>query len=182
MRPSATKAAGFFRACSVGVKIERIKTDAGKNLEVALKNLTGKVAKVGWFEKAKYPYPPHIHVAYVATIHEYGWPSKNIPPRPFMRPTIAQKSVEWKEVAKTGATAILKGNATVADIMEAIGVRAAGDIRKTISLIVSPPLKPATIAARLRKRANKKTLGALDKPLIDTGVLYGTLTNVTEDE
>lgn len=164
------------------VKTRRVKTDAGKNLEIALNNLSGKVAKVGWFEKSKYPEPPNTPVAYVATIQEFGYPAKNIPPRPFMRPTVAQKSVEWKEIAKRGAEAVLKSNATAATVMEAIGLKAAGDIRKTISQIFSPPLKPATIAARLAKRADKKTVGRLDKPLIDTGLMFATLTNVVENE
>jgi hypothetical protein len=166
----------------VGVKVTRVITSDGKNLEVALKNLSGKVAKVGWLEKAKYPEPPNTPVAYVATIQEYGFPAKNIPPRPFMRPTITQKQVEWKEVARRGANAVLKGNSTIEQVMESIGAKAAGDIRKTISNIWSPPLSPRTIARRLAKRANKKKKGRLDKPLIDTGILFATLTSTIEDE
>ena len=164
------------------VKTRRVKTDAGKHLEVALNELSGKVAKVGWFEKSKYPKPPNVPVAYVATIQEFGYSPKNIPPRPFMRPTIQQKRVEWGKIAERGAQAILKGNATATTVMEAIGLKAAGDIRKTISTIWSPPLKPRTIEARLSKRSDKTTRGLIDKPLIDTGLMFATLTNTVEDE
>ena len=163
------------------VTTRRVKTDAGKNLEIALKGLEGKVAKVGWFEKSKYPDPPNLPVAYVATIHEFGWPAKNIPPRPFMRPTIAKQANEWRDIAAKGALAILNGKTTSDKVMEAIGLKAAGDIRKMISSIWSPPLSPHTIAARLRKRSDKKTLGLLDKPLIDTGLMFATLTNTVEN-
>jgi hypothetical protein len=162
--------------------VRREKTAIGKNLDVALKNLTGKVAKVGWFENSRYPEPPHIPVAYVATIHEFGYLPKNIPPRPFMRPTVIEKRNEWKDIAKQGAFAILKGEDNVHKVMERIGLKAAADVRKTISRIQLPELKPRTIAARLAKRADKNTLGLLEKPLIDTGLMYGTLTNTVETE
>jgi hypothetical protein len=162
------------------VKVVRQVTDTGKRLEIALKNLEGKVAKVGWFEKSKYE--TGVSVAYVATIQEYGYPAKNIPPRPFMRPTIVKNENQWKKIAESGAKAVLNGNQTVANIMEAIGLKAAGDIRKTISLVWQPPLSPKTIQARLRKRADNKTVGNLTKPLIDTGIMLGTLTNTVEDE
>lgn len=162
------------------VTVVRQVTDAGKRLEIALKNLEGKVGKVGWFEKSKYE--TGVSVAYVATIQEYGYPAKNIPPRPFMRPTIAAKEGEWRKIAESGAKAVLNGNQTAYTVMEAIGLKAAGDIRKTISLIWTPSLSPKTIQARLRKRSNNKTVGNLTKPLIDTGIMLGTLTNTVEDE
>ncbi len=162
------------------VKVVRQVSSAGKQLEIALKGLEGKVGKVGWFEKSKYE--KGVPVAYVATIQEYGFAAKNIPPRPFMRPTIENKRVEWQKVAESGAKAILEGRQTLYNIMEAIGLKAAGDIRKTISSIWAPPLKPATIAARLRRRKNKKVTTNLTKPLIDTGIMLGTLTNTVEDE
>lgn len=161
------------------MKIERVSGAGSKQLEIALKNLQGKVGKVGWFEKSKYE--NGISVAYVATIQEYGYPAKNIPPRPFMRPTIVKQQVEWRKVAESGSKAVIEGRSTIGNVMEAIGLKAAGDIRKTISAVWSPPLSPKTIAARLRKRSDKKTVGNLTKPLIDTGIMFGTLTNTVED-
>jgi phage gpG-like protein len=163
-------------------KVVRVKSDIGKNLTVALKNLEGKVAKVGWFEKSRYPESPNIPVAYVAAIHEYGYPSKNIPARPFMRPTIAAKQTEWRSTVERGARAVLEGNATIENVMETIGQEAAGDIRKTISQIFSPPLKPATVAARVARYKNQSKIGSLTKPLIDTGLLNESLTNIVTDE
>lgn len=164
------------------MKTIRIQGDVAKKLEFALKNLSGKVGKVGWFENSSYPEPPNIKVATVAVIQEYGAPSKNIPPRPFVRPTMIQQQGAWTELASQGAKAILNGTKTVDNVMEALGLKAAGDIRKAITQVFSPPLKPATIAARLRKRANKTVTGNLTKPLVDTGLMLNTLTNTVEDE
>lgn len=171
------------------MEIKRVTTPAGKRLEIALKNLQGKVAKVGWFENSKYPAVPSkvgptqgIPVASVAATQEYGYPSKGIPARPFVRPTIAAEENSWKAIAKEGSKQVLAGNQDIGDVMEAIGMKAAGDIRKAITLVFEPPLSPRTIAARLARLSDKKTVGGLTKPLIDTGIMLGTLTNTVESE
>lgn len=165
------------------VTVIREPAAAAKQLEFALKNLDGKVGKVGWFEKSQYPEEKNrksIAVATVAAIQEYGDSTRGIPPRPFMRPTIAQQQLVWSKIAEDGAKAILKGKSDVGAVMEAIGLKAAGDIRKTISSIWTPPLSPYTIQARLAKRNNKSHVGNLNKPLIDTGIMFNTLTNTVE--
>jgi hypothetical protein len=164
------------------VQVTRVPTSASKRLDIALKNLSGKVGKVGWFENAKYDTKGNPSVAYIATIQEYGYPGKNIPPRPFMRPTITAKQQQWRLVADQGVKDIIAGNATIEQVMDKIGLKAAADIKEKITLIMSPPLKPATIAARLRRHSNKKTVGNLTKPLIDTGYMYATLINTVENE
>ena len=161
--------------------IQRVKTKEAHQLQVALKNLDGKVGKVGWFEKSKYADKDATPVAYVAAIQEYGYPSKNIPARPFMRPTIADKQVEWASIVKQGSAQILKGNQTIGDVLELLGLKASADVKKTISQITTPPLAEATIAARLARKADKNTVGNLTKPLIDTGIMFNTLTNTVED-
>lgn len=153
-----------------------------KQIELALESLKGKVGKVGWFEKSKYDDKAKTPVAYVATIQEYGDPARGIPARPFMRPTIENKQALWRKIAEQGSKNILEGKDTAQAVMERIGLRAAGDIRRTISQIWLPPLSPRTIAARLAKRKKKKITKGLTKPLIDTGIMLGTLTNTVEDE
>lgn len=171
------------------VDVIRQKTDFGKKLEFILKNLDGKVTKVGWFEKSKYE--NGIQVAAVAAIQEFGLLSRNIPPRPFMRPTIINKKQEWKKIAELGAKSVINGNKNISDIMEALGLKAASDIRKTISSIWSPALAEKTILARLSRssklskikgRLTEKSIGNITKPLIDTGVMFATLTNMVENK
>lgn len=67
-------------------------------LNFALKNLEGKVAKVGWVKKTSYD--TGTPVAYVASINEFGVPGKNIPARPFMRPTIIKKKEKMGGISK----------------------------------------------------------------------------------
>jgi len=165
------------------VKITRVTTSADRALQVAIKELSNnKVGRVGWFENSRYPDKDATQVAFVAAQNEYGNPNKNIPARPFMRPTIAAQQNTWKKVAEQGARNILKGNQTSGDALEMLGLKAAGDIRKTISKILTPPLAPSTIQARLARYADKQTVGSLTKPLIDTGLMFATLTNTVEDE
>lgn len=149
-------------------------------LTVALKNLEGKVGKVGWFENSLYE--DGTPVASIAVQQEYGDASHGIPRRPFMRPTVISKQLEWQKVAERGAKAILIGKADANSVMEAIGVTARGDIQKAIANVFSPPLSPRTIQARLHRKVGKKTIGALDKPLIDTGIMFDTIINVVENE
>lgn len=105
-----------------------------------------------------------------------------IPPRPFFRPTIAAKQQEWLNQLGAGAKAVLAGKASPIGVMDIVTARAAADVAKTISEIFSPPLKPATIAARRRQMANKKIIGNLTKPLVFRGILVDALTNKVEKE
>jgi hypothetical protein len=160
--------------------VKRVDGPGKKQLEIMIKGLGNKVGKVGWLDRSAYE--NGVTAAYVAAIQEYGYAPKNIPPRPFMRITIANKQQDWKRLAETGAKAIAKGNSNMTRVMEGIGLKAAGDVRRTISTIQNPPLKQSTIDARLRKRSNKTTVGNLTKPLVDTGFMLATLTNSVEDE
>ena len=123
--------------------------------------------KVGWLESNAYP--DGTPVAYVAIIQEMGSPKNGIPPRPFFRPTIAEKTNTWRNQFKSGCKAILAGNETASTVMEKVVSGAAGDVRKTIKQINAPPLSPATL--RLRLSRNNTSV----KPLNDTGHMLKTL-------
>lgn len=136
----------------------------------------GIAAKVGFFESAKYP--DGTPVAYVASIQEFG--SGKIPPRSFMRTTIAEQGPEWTKQFGRAAVAIIKGKIEPAAALDQIGALAAADVKKKITQITSPPLQEATIAARRNRRADKKTTGKLTKPLVDTGIMLASVTHVVE--
>lgn len=163
------------------MKVKRVVTPEGKRFKIALEDLEDKQGKVGWFEKSRYDDKKNTPVAFVAAQNEYGNPEKNIPARPFMRPTIFNQQKEWKRLADQSARKILKGEYTVSQALDRIGQQAVGDIKKTISQLWYPPLSPVTIALRLERKSDRKTIGNLDKPLIDTGVMYETIINIVED-
>lgn len=144
----------------------------------ALKGINGVSGKVGWFAESRYP--TGVPVALVAATQELG--TGKIPPRPFMRPTISGQQNNWKDWFAKGYRSVLRGSITPQNVMEQVAGRAAGDVRKTISDLVDPPLKPATIAARARARGVKadKATATFAKPLVFTGRLLNTLTHQVE--
>jgi hypothetical protein len=152
----------------------------GVDLNVILNGLKDSRAKVGFFESAKYE--DGTPVAYVATIQEFGAPSQSIPARPFMRHAIKENENAWSKIAESGAMAILKGNATTHDVMEGIGGKAAADIQVAITQVTAPALSSRTIAARLSKRANGKTVGNLTKPLVDSGLMLSSVQHLVENK
>lgn len=160
--------------------VKRTSGPGEKQLQLALRNLDKKVGKVGWFSSAVYEGGPPV--AYVATIQEYGYAGKNIPPRPFMRPTVVKYRKKWGVLAGKYAEAIAKGQKTVSDMMEGLGQTARGNIQQTISEVFEPELKKKTVQARKNRKTDKKTVGNLTKPLIDTGLMLATVTNTVENE
>lgn len=160
------------------MRVQRKPGPGAEKLRLLLAGTTDKVGKVGFFETSKYE--DGTPVAYVAVIQEFGAPENGIPPRPFMRTTVEAKQGEWKEIARQGANAMLEGNATGETVLEAIGLKAAGDIRRTISQITTPALAQSTVDARRRGKSDKTTTGNLTKPLVDTGTLINAVQSVVE--
>lgn len=162
-------------------QVKRVPGPAAAPLQKALAGLKGFVGKVGWFNTAKYP--DGTPVAYVASIQEFGWPEGNIPPRLPMRSTSREKRDEWGGVAERASKAVLTGKLSPVQAMETLGLKAAGDIRKGIAAVMSPPLKVNTVKARLAgKKQGKVVSVTVAKPLVDSGHMLATLTNVVEKE
>lgn len=144
----------------------------------------GSVAKVGI--PAGKTYPDGTSIAYVATIQEFGAPEVNIPPRPAFRLTRAAKYREWAKQMGEGAQAVVQRRISLDGMLDAVGQVAAADIVQTIANRIAPPLKPATVDARIaRARKTNPKFGAkslpvtISLPLDDTGALvahvsYGT--------
>ncbi len=158
------------------MEIHRTLTAAGKNLEKALKDLNGLEGKVGWFQDSKYDETGE-YVAAIAAQNEYGNPNKNIPARPFMRPTIQEQQNKWLNTASKVSAQVLEGKLSAHNAMEIIAIQAENDVLKKIKSIYEPPLSPYTIARRLSKYKNQSKIGNLTKPLVDTGRMIGTLTH-----
>lgn len=127
-------------------------------------------ARVGWFETAKYE--DGTPVAAVAAKNEFG--SGPVPARPFMRPTIEAELPQWARIAERAAKQVVAGAMDQRTAIEVLAAKAAGDIRKAITRVQSPPLAPRTIEARAARGASGK---ASAKPLVDTGHMLQTLTH-----
>ena len=122
------------------------------------------VAQIGFPSGANYE--DGTSVAYVATIQEFGAPAVNIPPRPFMRPTVASQKDKWVKILSNDVPKVAMGKMSAFDALDKVGMQAAADIQTTISKVYSPPLKSATIRAK-----------GSAKPLIDTGYMYASVQN-----
>jgi len=170
--------------------------------EASLKRLDDVELRVGYFESAKYDDAKQTPVAYVAAIQENGVPARNIPPRPFFAPTVRERKTEWNQLFDKGARQMLKGKITADQLLDAVGLQASGDIRKTISTLSEPALSPLTIAlrrfvkdggvikgastvgqvARMLDKGEIQAAGVSTKPLIDPrpggGQLFAQLTHV----
>jgi hypothetical protein len=92
---------------------------------------------------------------------EFGSPEAGIPPRPFMRNMVAEKSGEWPEaIAETLKTNEYDVPKSLGQVGEAI----AGQLRVSIAEFSSVPLKPETIKKK-----------GFDKQLVDTGHLLASV-------
>ncbi len=163
-----------------------------KKLLKAIEELSAKNLKVGWGENQKYP--NGVQVAYIASIQEFGNPNMRIPPRPFMRPSIAQYGEKWAKSFTYSAKKIFNNKLNVKQAYTLMGDVVAGDIRHTISNVSTPPLSNTTVALRRARQSGEKISvgeaykagqsasfvrgsGPDTKPLIDTGLMMNSLTS-----
>lgn len=136
----------------------------GDKLALALSAMARQLSKpetvrVGFLEGATYP--DGTPVALVAAVNEYGAPSRGIPPRPFFRNMIADKSADWPEaLGKTlQATGLDQTKA-----LELMGQGVAAQLRDSIIATDTPPLAQSTI--------DKK---GSSKPLVDSGHMLNSI-------
>lgn len=129
----------------------------GAAFEAKLRELAAKVSRpatlrVGFLENARYP--DGTPVAMIAAVHNWGAPSRNIPPRPFFSNMIKAKSSEWP--AAIGGL-LQRNDWDAAVALDVAGAAIAGQLRQSITDFYGVPLKPATIARK-----------GFDKQLIDS--------------
>jgi len=169
--------------------VTKIFSADGVKLLNAIQRLEKKSVAVGWFEKSHYD--DGTQVATVAAQNEFGNPNKNIPARPFMRPTVIHDKKKWEKLTTDGAKKILKGELTIDNVLDLLGKQVTVDIKDTISKIYYPALAERTVLARIERSSKlsrikgpikNATLGSVTKPLIDTGVMFNTITHELRDE
>lgn len=149
---------------------------------IAAKLKSGDTLRVGFLEGATYPATSKAKlrkhykgkqakpvagskggtpVALVAAVQEFGSPTNNIPPRPFFRNMVAEKSKEWPKGIETQ---LKRNNYDVLRTLEKVGEAIKGQLQKSIINTNSPPLKPRTIEAK-----------GFAKPLIDTAHMLNSV-------
>lgn len=144
-----------------------------ERLRKELESIKKARLEVGFFDTAVYP--SGVPVAYVASVHEFGWGP--IPARPFMRPAMASNRDTWTRNFLSEFKAVVNGNVTTKQVMEQMGMKISGQIKEAIQSVTSPPLQDSTIEARLSKLANggKGAQGTISKPLVATGLMLNSV-------
>ncbi|AYO83580.1 hypothetical protein [Methylobacterium brachiatum] len=136
----------------------------GSALEKRLSELAAKVSRpanlsVGFIENSTYP--DGTSVPMVAAIQEFGAPARKIPPRPYFRNMIADKSPGWGDAI----AAVLEANGYDATrTMEQVGAGIKGQLQQSIVDTNAPALSPATVARK-----------GSAKPLVDTGQMLNSV-------
>lgn len=131
--------------------LERIRTRLGRE--------SGKKVRVGFLEGATYP--DGTPVALVAAVQDLGAPSRNIPPRPFFRNMVADKSREWPSALRA---ALKAADYDAEKALGVVGEGIAGQLRQSIVDTNDPPLSSVTIKRK-----------GFDKPLVDTGHMLNSI-------
>lgn len=130
-------------------------------LEKELKKLTGdSYALVGIHESAGMIEDGTMTQAQLGAIQHFG--NNRIPSRPFLDVGVASGNDEYLEIIKEGIAAGL----TAKQIIDRVGVSAAGMVRQYMTDLKDPPNAPSTIAKK----------GSAN-PLIDTWSLRGSITH-----
>lgn len=161
------------------IKASDFQIDLFDKIDQAISDLDRMKLQVGWFEGTRYD--TNTPVAEVAIKNEFGDPINNIPPRPFMRPTIKAQRDNWKKFSSQAAKRIINRKASPDKVLEIMGLSIAGEVRTTIARLDKPALSRKTIEQRLSVRKDKRTIGLLEKPLVFEGLLLNSVSYIVND-
>lgn len=118
----------------------------------------------------------------IATVHEFGNESLNIPQRSYIRSTIDAEARNIARMQRATVEAALDPKSNVKAVERAaktLGLYLQGKIRTKIVQIQSPPLSQATKqrkAATLYGGKKRSFIGGSGNPLVDTGQLKSSIT------
>ena len=159
-------------------------------LEAIPKEFDGMVAQVGI--PIGETYESGVTVATVAAIQEFGAPGAGIPARPFIITTANKERSAWSKIIAGGVKKVIRGNATVFDVLNNVGTQAAADMKTMAISISSPALSPVTVLLRKWRKAGRQIdasvvdqarsaisrgvdPGSDNKPLNDTGYMIKSI-------
>lgn len=131
--------------------VQRALADISRRLDRA------RTLRVGFLANATYP--DGTPVAAVAAFQDFG--TRTIPPRPFFRNMVAEKSSEWPAAI---ARALADNNYDAERALRIVGEAIAGQLRQSIIDTNEPPLADRT--AQRKGHA---------KPLVDTGHMLNSV-------
>lgn len=168
-----------------------VKLSGGDKLQAALEEIAKKLTtaatvEVGFLQDATYD--NGTSVAMVAAIQEFGAPKAGIPPRPFFRTMIKDKSGEWPDAV---SNLLIENDYDARKTLSQTGEAIKGQLQQSIVDTNGPPLSEVTlmlrqmkaenpdlvvnastvVEARERVAAGERASGVSTKPLVESGVL-----------
>lgn len=154
---------------NVSVKVDKVATVVDAFRELAARNVLVGVPQA----KSSRPNDSEITNAELAYIHTHGSPVNNIPPRPFLQPSIEKNIIGVATLQKQIVGAALEGKPAQVDILQnRLGLYAQKNAKEYITMGDNlAPNAPATIARK-----------GSDRPLIHTGQLLNSITYVITDD
>jgi hypothetical protein len=135
-----------------------------KALREQMRKLSGSYVSIGIFGGRA---PDGASIAQYAAVHEFG--SDTIPERSFIRGNDDERRTDYQKAIESGVYRIIRGTATVGDILWALGARVQADIKRRITAGIDPPLSAAYAAEKARR-------GWSPTPLIRFGTLRRAVT------
>ena len=174
--------------------IQRRKTKSGEALAKALEELKkDKRLLAGYFQSQMYPERedrPAVSLATVAREQDEGTP-RGVPATHFLSRTAKAKRWDWIDEAKKLSKSVLRGSITYDAMLTRIGLEVQNNVKEAIRAVNSPPLKTATVLARLRRLKGRGIVRrrgegpsinlTVAKRLHDTGTLLRSVTFKIEE-
>lgn len=146
----------------MGAKVQDKNPNAIKDRIAAMKPVTLKVGVQGTEASRVHG---QVTIVDIAAIHEFGL--GDVPERSWLRAWYDENEAEAIAKIRKGMEKVIAGEYTVETVMTALGAWAVASIQARITKGISPPLEPATIAAK-----------GSSVPLIDTGLFRSSITFV----
>lgn len=117
-----------------------------QSLKQRLKLMAQRKLQVGWFNGVSYT--DSTSVKSVALQNEFGNLSKHIPPRPFLRPAVANNRTEWVSVLNEMLFEELKGKNALGSSLSVLGETVKADIKISIESVTTPVIADSTLVGR----------------------------------
>lgn len=134
-----------------------------------IRGLNKKSVLVGVPSNAGVHQDTNLSIGALAAIHEFGAPSRGIPERPFLQPSIDKNLDKYKALMAREAKGVVLKRSTLHQALAKVGMLAAADVQ---AYMVSGEFKPLAASTIKRKGSSK--------PLIDTGQLRQSITYKVE--
>lgn len=108
--------------------------------------------------------PDAFTLVEIASVNEFGSEDGRIPERSFLRSTFDMHKDRYYRILNAAVTRVIAGRSEINHELGQLGLRAAGDVQKTIGMLREPPNAAVTIAKK-----------GSSKPLRDTGRLAASI-------